>query len=1321
MRYLVSIFILALVAIAPRINAQPTLNGESQKQLVMSNLSSMPLCFTENRGQWDEKAIFKAEAGGATFWYCRDEVVYQFTRDTDELIEDSMPHGRKMPEEISDNFNHPRYKKESMVLRAQFVGANPDVEIIGKDRLSHNNNYFYGNVSSKWATDVPNYSSITYKDIYPGIDLIYHGNGQAMKYDFIVNPGANISHIKIRYEGANNLEITSSGELQADTRFGLIYENIPLIYQESGSQKTEISGRYVVVEPGVFSFQVDNYNSNLSLVIDPELIYSTYLGGSAGENGHGIAVDGFCNAYVTGFTTSTDFPTQNQYEADQNETDTFVTKLSPSGDSIIYSTYLGGNGDDHGRGIAVDGSGYVYVMGYTWSIDFPTQAPYQTYQGSAGCNDAFVTKLSPTGNSLVYSTYLGGNDYDFGWGIEVDGSGSAYVMGYTWSTNFPTQNPYQADQFGSDAFVTKLSPSGDSIIYSTYLGGNGDDYGWWGIAIDGSHNAYVTGFTESTNFPTQNPFQVDQIGTDAFVTKISPLGNSLVYSTYLGGDDSDYGEDISVDSSGSAYVTGSTQSTNFPTQDPYQSDQPNRDAFVTKLSPSGNSLVYSTYLGGSDFDLSIGIAVDGSCNAYITGYTNSSNFPTQNPYQTDQAFGDAFVSKISASGNSLIYSTYLGGNGDDYGDCISVNGGNAYVTGYTGSGNFPTQNPYQTDQAGNDAFVTKIAQFELYEINASSGPNGIISPSGVVSIYQGSDTTFNITPNIGYHVLDVLVDGNSVGAVTSYTFSEVIANHTIEASFAIDTFIIEASTGLNGTISPLGAAIVNYGSDTTFTITPDIGYHVLDVLVDSISMGPLTSFHFSNVTTNHSISATFDINMYAISASSDPNGSISPSGDISVIYGQDTSFAMTPNIGYHIANVLVDGVSVGPVASYQFSAVDTNHTISVTFEINTFSIVAQAGENGSILPSETITVNFGSDTTFTISPNIGYHVANVVVDDSTVGPVLSYHFANVTANHTISASFAINTYAIAATAGPNGSITPAGEIPVDYGGNQTFSILADSGYHVIEVLVDGDSIGPVAEYTFSNITANHTISAIFAINVYTITANSGPNGTISPSGLIGINYGSDTTFTMIPNIGYHVLDVSVDGNLIGPFTSYTFSDISANHSISVSFTINTFMIIATAGQHGTISPSGVVIVDYGKDTTFTITPDLAYRIADVLVDGASVGPVLAFTFNDVINGHIIAANFTGECDYIIGDVNNNGAFNGIDVVYGVNYFKGGNEPPYTCECNSSTWFVAGDVNGSCSFNGIDISFMVAYYKGGTIPVPCPDCPPAIMITGDRSK
>ena len=443
-------------------------------------------------------------------------------------------------------------------------------------------------------------------------------------------------------------------------------------------------------------------------VLSAGMLYSTLLGGSAREEGFGIAVDGSGCAYVVGYTKSTDYPTQSPYQTYQASYDVMVTKLSTDGRTPMYSTYLGGSDNDRGRGIAIDNSGNAYLTGFTASSDFPTKHPFQTDQGGY---DAFVTKLAISGDSLIYSTCLGGTDDDYGTAIVVDDTGSAFLTGYTYSPDYPTHSPYQTRQADADVFVTRLSVSGNSLIYSTYLGGADSEWGN-AIAIDDGGSAYVTGFTSSSNYPTQNPFQT-YVGPahnyDVFVTKLAVAGNSLAYSTYLAGTGSDVGQGIAVDGSGQAYVTGMTYSIDFPLQSAFQTDQTGQDAFVTKFNAAGNGLIYSTYLGGNGGDYGYGITVDNDGAAYVTGVTSSTDFPTQDPVQTAQGNSDAFVTKLNQSGSGVVFSTYLGGNDTDDGLDIAVNdAGEIHVTGTTYSTNFPA--PCQVDPADCDVFVTKFGK-----------------------------------------------------------------------------------------------------------------------------------------------------------------------------------------------------------------------------------------------------------------------------------------------------------------------------------------------------------------------------------------------------------------------------------------------------------------------------------------------------------------------------------------------------------------------------------------------------------------------------------
>jgi hypothetical protein len=432
----------------------------------------------------------------------------------------------------------------------------------------------------------------------------------------------------------------------------------------------------------------------------------------------------------------------------------FVTKLNPTGTALVYSTYLGGNGPDYGDGIAVDSSGNAYVTGRTDSTNFPTTAgAFQTALQAtlAGRANAFVTKLSPSGSALVYSTYLGGTNFDGGDAIAVDSSGNAYVTGWTASTNFPTTaGAFQTALaspvgYGGNAFVTKLNPTGTAPVYSTYLGGNLVDVAH-GIAVDSSGNAYVTGGTRSPNFPTTaGAFQTSLAGfSNAFVTRLNSTGSALVYSTYLGGSNKDEAYGIALDSSADPFVTGETMSSNFPiTPGAFQTALAgSENAFVTKLNPAGTALIYSTYLGGSGQDSAYGIAVDSSGNANVTGPATSSNFPTTaGAFQTSLAgTANAFVTTLNASGSALVYSTYLGGSSADSGYGIALDAlGNAYVTGSTESSNFPTTTgAFQTSLQGlTNAFVAKFENSAQAQVtNLESTVENLVS-TGAINPFVG--------------------------------------------------------------------------------------------------------------------------------------------------------------------------------------------------------------------------------------------------------------------------------------------------------------------------------------------------------------------------------------------------------------------------------------------------------------------------------------------------------------------------------------------------------------------------------------------------------
>ena len=588
-------------------------------------------------------------------------------------------------------------------LKMQLSGANAAPRIVGEDEQASTSNYLVGNDPSKWRTSVPNYGKTRYQNVYPGIDLVYYGHDGSLEYDWIVSPSADPRRIRLRFDSADHVRVDEQGDLVIELGKTEYRHKRPVVYQEVGGKRIEISGTWSLrgKEAG---FQIGAYDRRQPLIIDPVLYYSTYLGGSAADYAYAIAVDRVGNTYVTGGTGSTNFPTANPLQAGLlGSNDVFVTKINARGSARLYSTYLGSTGVDEGRGIAVNSIGEVYVTGSAGFSNFPMKNPIQGTWGGSG--DAFLAKLDATGSALVYSTYLGGNGIDQGNGIALDPAGNAYVVGTTNSTNFPTVNPFQAAKGAQDdAFVAKINPAGSAWVYATYLGGNNEDQGN-GIAVDASGNAYVTGYTASTNFPVQSAFRGSNTGVvDAFVTKLNPAGSALVYSTYLGGTALDYGTGIAVDSSGSAYVTGIVTSDDFPLANPIDATLGSHavdDVFVSKFNPSGSSLVYSTYLGGGGADDPYAIAVDQAGNAYITGRTNSSDFPLVNPIQITRVAFDMFVTEINNAGSALLFSTFLGGSASESGRGIAVDSlGNIHIAGESTSTDFPTLNAVQMASGG---------------------------------------------------------------------------------------------------------------------------------------------------------------------------------------------------------------------------------------------------------------------------------------------------------------------------------------------------------------------------------------------------------------------------------------------------------------------------------------------------------------------------------------------------------------------------------------------------------------------------------------------
>lgn len=536
------------------------------------------------------------------------------------------------------------------VVRLSLVGAQPEAPLRGREELAGRVNYLTGGTSA-WRTGLPVYRAVEARQVYPGIDVVYYGNQRQLEFDFLVAPGADPNEIELAFDGADGIELTGQGELVLRTPAGDVRYHKPVIYQVVAGQRREVPGGYVLEQDLAAAalgrpaervrFELAGYDPSRPLVIDPVLTFSTALGGAQADTAWEVAVDPAGNILVAGSTLSTDFPRttafQGEFAGGLNDGDIFVLKLTPAGDQLIYSTYLGGSGDDVAFALAVDGAGNAYVTGLTTSTNFPTVNAFQpTLRGRPPLGldihpfDAIVAKLNPTGTALLYSTYLGGDGDDQGIDIAVDAAGRACVAGRTTSTNFPTARPLMGRLAGgTDAFVARFSPDGATLEFSTYLGGRGDDFGE-GIAVDGAGNIYVAGITASADFPQQGGVQSQFNGGafDAFVTKFNAAGDQLVYSTFLGGAGADEALRLALDAGNNAYLTGLTDSANFPTTGAAQAGRGGKtDAFVAKLDPTGGALVYSSYLGGEEVDEGWDIGLDAQGRAWITGRTSSRDFP----------------------------------------------------------------------------------------------------------------------------------------------------------------------------------------------------------------------------------------------------------------------------------------------------------------------------------------------------------------------------------------------------------------------------------------------------------------------------------------------------------------------------------------------------------------------------------------------------------------------------------------------------------------------------------------------------------------------
>jgi len=718
------------------------------------------------------------------------------------------------------------FQKHGEQIRMRFLDANPNVVVEGNRPMSGMAHFLIGDQSTRLTTDAAIYRQVLYHELYAGIDLAYSGSGATVKSEFVVHPGSDVQTIRLQYPSDFSISLDPRGNLLVRGQATFLCEDAPTIYQNIMGKQVQIRGAYQLLGPHMVGFEVGVYDGTQPLIIDPVVTYATYLGGSSVSAVTGLAADGSGNLYVTGWTEALNFPIAGAVQAaNGGDVDAFVVKFNPAGTGVLYATYIGGAGDDRGAGIAIDSSGNAYITGATTSTNFPTAAP--AYATIGGTSNAFVLKLNAIGNALIYSTYLGGAVWDAGVAIAVDNSGNAHVAGNTQSANFPLVKPVQSSLGGStDAFVAIFTPTG-TCSFSTFLGGAGRE-AVGSIAVDTAGSTYVTGGTYSINFPTVSSLQSSNGGgEDVFITKFSAGGGKIIYSTYLGGSGtalgtSEQGTGIAVDASGAAYITGVTNSGNFPVNSGafQQMLSGFETAFIAKLAPTGSALIYSTYLGGSGMDIATAVVVDSSGDAWVAGYTSSQDFPLVSALQgTFGGLEDAFIAELNPVGTALLFSTFYGGSGEDIATSLSLGGvGEMFVGGSTNSSNLQVSNSFQSSNNGsttgwvleiNTTKATPSVASVSYVSPQSGSGNGVTFTAVYVDTAGASRLT----------TLSLLLAGSASSSEACYvSYSQVSGQFALRNALGASMPVTSSTSATNNECTLVGSGSTATPSGNTLTL-----------------------------------------------------------------------------------------------------------------------------------------------------------------------------------------------------------------------------------------------------------------------------------------------------------------------------------------------------------------------------------------------------------------------------------------------------------------------------------------------------------------------
>lgn len=745
------------------------------KQKIVAQAAKLPLAFVPQNKTENSKISFVSRSLGNALLLAPDEAVVKFHR-RETISRPNLPESISEFRRTIETFGGETQVSQS-VVKMKLVGANPNADGQGINQLEGKVNYLYSDKPENWQTDVPMFSQARFSEVYAGVDVVYYGNQEKLEYDFVVKPNANPDNIKLRFEGADSLQIDSNGDLIVKTGEHELRQHKPIIYQEIGGERKPINGSFAIQQPesenSEVSLVVGDYDRSKNLVIDPVLTFSTYIGG-ANETTSGIVDDPFDmevdsqgNVIITGETVTVDYPTLNPAQATFGGglSDVFVTKLKGDGTGLIFSTFIGGNNNDRAYSLDIDSAGNLFVSGITRSTNFPTVSPLQN--NLRGAVDSFVSKLNPTGSSLLYSTYLGGTGEENDTSVEVDPSGNICIVGLTGSTDFPTVNPIQPNHGGvTDFYITRINPAGNTILFSTYFGGSNFDFAGVGNGMDVGPDGSIVfvGNTGSNNFPLLNPIQSEVRGSDAVVVMINN-NNQLVFSTRFGGNSGEDGHCIKRDAAGNIYFTGYTNSSTFPVLNAAQPVYGGKDdGYVVKFNPTGSAVLMATYLGGTSQnpnfgnDYAFGLAIDNLQRVYVTGTATSANFPIFQAFRPCNGIRDAFVSVVDTRVGRFDFSTCLGGLSAAGGRSAALDSsGNLFAAGQA-TANFPTTTGvYQGTLRGSyDNFVVKISNIRSLSQRTPSDFDGdgrtdfaVFRPNNQVWYIRNSGNNSNTFFNFG--------------------------------------------------------------------------------------------------------------------------------------------------------------------------------------------------------------------------------------------------------------------------------------------------------------------------------------------------------------------------------------------------------------------------------------------------------------------------------------------------------------------------------------------------------------------------------------------